>query len=126
MPSRWFDHDNNRAVGGCPSPYTWITDPSNCINAGPGGICDDDDGGAFCCGDDANEFYSNGLCVSSGANCDTDPALCDSWQCQPAWATSKHNVWFSGPYESGTPNCCGNNDRGATREYYFYRETSSG
>ena len=55
MLVRWFDQDNNRSSdNGC--PWTnWFSSASYCGNAGPNGVCDDDDGGAFCCGDDVNE-----------------------------------------------------------------------
>ena len=67
LPSRWFDQDTDQSVMGSSLCETqgnsWFSSAASCeIGAGPGGICDDADGGAFCCGDDANEKYVSKDC----------------------------------------------------------------
>ena len=110
----------------------WIDSVSSCKNAGPGNICDDADGGGFCCGDDPNEnlvtnscqggsvsiccpdsapFYNeeSGSCVASCSLCDltiTKIQLSGSQTC-----SESQDVWVT-VYNSGSDWCL--NSQGIT------------
>jgi len=95
--------DQSTAFNACTGlGYTWFNNASSCGNTGPGGVCDDyDGGGAFCCGDDNEEnligdsvYYpwggssteippgaccnNNNYCADKNGNCVSDESYADA------------------------------------------------
>ena len=77
--SAWYDQDLDKNI----CQYTWFSSSSYCKDAGPGGICDDADGGAFCCGDDRMEYPKQGR-DGSKACCNSNSKVVVNGKCYAA------------------------------------------
>jgi len=94
-----FAEDYNTGNNACAQVgHTWNSSASYCNSTGPGNICDDADGGGFCCGDDPEE--TEGKCGTLGnkisANCSGDDVACCD---QPACVYN--HVCYAGSVHSG-------------------------